>query len=112
MSRLIRLTLAGFFFLSGCVVIPGGITDSNIPITDYSYVEVVGETEGTDSALSLFGIIPLGKPDIQAALHLALRRANADALLDITWETKYTHYLFFMQTTITVKGTAVRFNAK
>ena len=111
MKRLLVLLLF-ITALSGCsYVTPGGISDANIPITDYSYVQVLGPTQASKSVTYLFWLIPIGKADIRAAMDEAMRQSNADALVDITWEKKNTFYFFLPITkvTVTVKGTAVQF---
>ena len=96
--------------LSACIYRPGGIAPSNIPLEGRSY-RIVGETASTDSAIRLFGILPVsGSNSIRQALDAAIRQRSADALIDITVEGYTQFWILFSRHITAVRGTAIQFD--
>jgi len=105
----VLLPVIAISMLSACIYRPGGIAPSNIPLDGRSY-RVVGETSSTDSAIRLFGIIPVsGSNSIREALDAAIRRRSADALIDITVENYTQFWILFTRSVTAVRGTAIQF---
>jgi len=106
----VLLPLITISLLSACIYRPGGIAPSNIPLEGRSYHEV-GETASTDSAIRLFGILPVsGSNSIREALDAAIRRRSADALIDITVESYTQYWILFTRSVTAVRGTAIQFD--
>ncbi len=97
--------------VSCSITTPGGMSPANVPITDYGYVQVVGPVEGSHTTIKPLWFLEISKPDLRKAMSQAMQKANADALVDITWDFKYTNWVIlpFMTVTVKVKGTAIRF---
>ena len=84
---------------------PVGIAAANYP--DY---KVIGPAEGTSTAIGVLGIVGVGNCGASEAYQDALRRARADALIDVQVDQKCTSVLLlFSKHTTIVKGTAVKF---
>jgi hypothetical protein len=110
--RLAGIAVACLFILTlgGCIHAPGGIAASNVPIDGRSY-HVVGETSATDSSIWLLGILPItGSNTTAAALHQAMQKKDADALIGITVEAYTQFWILFARHVTEVKGTAVKFD--
>ncbi|HDL08260.1 MAG TPA: hypothetical protein ENG35_05925 [Desulfobacteraceae bacterium] len=93
----------------GCAHMPGGIAPSSTPLEGKTYVEL-GEATGTDSAVYLFGLIPItGSNTTPDALSDALASSNGDALINVTVES-YCQYFFIVSRVVTtVHGNAIKF---
>jgi hypothetical protein len=105
----VLLPVIAISLLSACVYMPGGIAPSNIPLDGKSY-RVVGETASTDSAIRLFGILPVsGSNTTREALDAAIRRKAADALIDITVEYYAQYWIVFTRHVTAVRGLAIQF---
>jgi hypothetical protein len=105
----VLLPLIAISLLAGCIHAPGGIAPSNVPLEGRSYREV-GVTKATDSAIRLFGILPVsGSNSIRAALDAAIRREGGDALINITVESYVQNFIIFVRFVTAVHGTAIRF---
>jgi len=96
--------------LSGCINSPGGIAPSNVPLDGRTY-SVVGETSATDSSIWILGFIPVtGSNKTRDALGQAMRKKDADALIDITVESYAQYWILFVRYVTKVDGMAIRFN--
>jgi hypothetical protein len=105
----ILLPVIAISLLAGCIQSPGGIAPSNVPLEGRSY-RVLGPTKSTDSAIRLFGILPVsGSNHIRAALDAAIRREGGDALINITVESYVQYFILFTRAVTAVHGTAIRF---
>jgi len=107
-----RLLMATAFaaVLSGCLHHPGGIAPSNVPINGRTY-QVLGEVTGTDSAIRVFGVIPVtGSNTVREALDDAMRKQDADALINITVESYQHFWILFIRHITSVHGTAIKFD--
>jgi hypothetical protein len=105
----ILLAILVVSLLGGCIYRPGGIAPSNIPLEGRPY-HMVGETGSTDSAIRIFGILPVsGSNTIRESLDAAMRKRSADALIDITVEHYTQFWILFTRTVTAVRGTAIQF---
>jgi hypothetical protein len=94
---------------TGCTHVPGGIAPSNIPIGTRKYREI-GRVSTTDSAVRLFGILPIsGSNSIYAALRKCIEAKRADAMIEITVESYSQYWILFSRDIIKVEGTAIEF---
>jgi hypothetical protein len=95
--------------MSGCVMRPGGIAASTVPINGRSYVNL-GPVASTSSRIHLFGVLPVsGGNTIRAAVAAATKSKQGDAMIGVTVET-YTQFWFvFMRYVTSVHGEAIRF---
>ncbi len=106
LAALLVVTVSG---LAGCITSPGGIAPSNVPLDGREYT-ILGKAQGTDSAIRLFGFIPVsGSNDIRTAMHAAIHEANGDALIEITVEAYMQWWILFTRHATRVRGTAIRF---
>jgi hypothetical protein len=105
----ILLSVIVISLLSGCLYRPGAIAPSNIPLEGRSY-RMVGETAATDSAIRLFGILPVsGSNTTRQAMDAAIRKRSGDALIDITVEHYTQYWILFSRHVTAVRGLAIQF---
>jgi hypothetical protein len=97
---------------NGCVTTPVCITSSNTPVNGKSVQENLGETRGSDSAISILGLWMVGRPDTGAAIDEAINGKKADALINIQCYQETAYYILFSLTTVVVEGEAVKFASK
>lgn len=112
MIKTIGVGLMGacFLLLAGCTHFPGGLAPSSTPLEGRKYT-VLGQTEGTDNYVLLFGILPVtGANTIRRAMDRACAKGSGDALIDVTVESHYEYWILFSLYVTTVEGTAIRFN--
>lgn len=96
----------------GCLRTPGGVAPSNTPLGNKTY-KVIGEAYGSDTQVSLLGIIPVAGPNsMQAAIEDAKKKAGADALIDVTVEGVGKYFVLFSTYTTEVHGKAIKFQAQ
>jgi hypothetical protein len=107
----ILLLIAVVMLLSGCIHQPGGIAASNVPLDGRAY-HVIGETEASDNVIRILGLIPItGSNKTRVALNEAIRRRDADALINITVELYTQNWILFTRTATAVYGTAIKFDS-
>lgn len=103
------LALLLLLLASGCAHTPGGIAASTVPIDGRDYI-VLGPAKATSTAVYLFSFIPVsGSSSLRDAKMAAIRRQNADALIDVTAESYSQFWILFSKQTIMVEGIAIRF---
>lgn len=92
----------------GCAYAPAGFAPSISPLDRNSY-EKVGPVSGKQTYVSIFGIIPLGKPDYNAAFKSALIDQPAGSTLV---NVRAYHSVLFLYVvtinTLTVEGDVVK----
>lgn len=94
---------------TGCsIMLPGGLTDSTAPVNQKGY-RIMGRSEGSVSKASLFGLIPLGKADMEEAIQKAIEKRGGDELINVTWYHTYTNYYVVQVYTFTVRGTVIKY---
>ncbi len=94
---------------AGCIVQPGGIAPSTIPLNPDGYT-VFKEVEGEDCAYYLFGVIPISSSNqLKNAVANALDNAKgADALIKVTVDHSWQHMLLWATSCTQVQGIAVQ----
>ena len=119
---LVICCMASLIFIVGCASITGtptlplgaiytGTTGPvSIAIGNYPEYRIVGPAEGKSSAVGVLGIIAVGGASANEAYQDAIKRVQADALVDVRVDQKITSvlWLFSKHTTI-VNGTAIKF---
>jgi len=115
MKRLFKMGSLGalglaMLFAAGCRMgLGGGVAPSTTPLEGKEYI-ILDHVVSTDSCVYLFGIIPVSDSNsVQDAVKDALRKNNADALINITVDTCAAHFILFSRTYTRVHGTAIRF---
>jgi len=109
--KYLKLVLLGSvcFLLAGCACIPGGISASSTPLNNKPY-HILGHTSATDSRFLLLGIIPLtGSNSTKDALNKAIKKAGADALIDVTVDGYNQWFIILSRVVTKVEGTGIRF---
>ena len=107
-ARLVMLSLALAVLAVGCTRMPGGVAASNVPLAPGGYT-VLDRVYASDCKVNLLGIIPVsGSNRLHEAMSKAKRKANADALIDITVERASKFFILWSQTCTEVRATAVR----
>jgi len=109
--KYLKLVLLGSvcFLLAGCACIPGGISASSTPLNNKPY-HILGHTSATDSRFLLLGLIPItGSNSTKDALNKAIKKAGADALIDVTVEAYGQWFILFSRVVTKVEGIGIRF---
>jgi len=109
--KYLKLVLLGSvcFLLAGCACIPGGISASSTPLNNKPY-HILGHTSATDSRFLLLGIIPLtGSNSTRDALNKAIKKAGADALIDVTVDGYNQWFIILSRVVTKVEGVGIRF---
>jgi hypothetical protein len=91
-----------------CITTPVTVTSSNTPLQNRVITENLGKTEGSHSAYSVLSLWMIGKPDIEIAIEEALKKKNADALINIRCYRTTHFFLFVSVSKVTVEGDAVK----
>ncbi|MFG0320127.1 MAG: hypothetical protein ACF8XB_22840 [Planctomycetota bacterium JB042] len=101
--------LALFAALGGCAHISGGVSPASRPLAPGSY-EVLGPVRGQDCVYYILGLIPvMNGNETHVALKDALRKEpGADALIEVTSDTYWQHWIVVSRVCTQVQGTAVR----
>ena len=101
-SALLTLTV-------GCVVQPGGVAPSTVPVNPGGYT-VFKEVEGEACANYLFGIIPVSNDNrLKDAIEDALDNAKgADALIKVTVDHSWQSMILWATSCTKVHGIAVQ----
>ena len=110
-SQYLKLSLLSLlvFLLAGCACIPGGISASSTPLNNKPY-HILGHTSATDSRFLLLGIIPLtGSNSTKDALNKAIKKAGADALINVTVDGYNQWFIILSRVVTKVEGTGIRF---
>ena len=99
----------GVFLFTGCSTMPGGIAASSTPLEGRKYT-VLERTTATSNCIRLFGIIPIsGSNNTRSAVDKAARYVGGDALIDVTVEGFYQHWILFSRDVTYVEGLGIRF---
>ncbi len=103
------LLVASLGFLSGCAMMPGGISASNTPLHNREYT-VVAPVRSTNSRIYLLQFIPITSANTtRGAIQSAIRRHHGDAMIDITVEHYAQNWILFSRYVTRVEGNVVRF---
>ncbi|MDF1564446.1 MAG: hypothetical protein P1V51_15485 [Deltaproteobacteria bacterium] len=108
MRRLLLLGLA-LLTLGGCFHSAIGMTPSTKPLAPGGYEEL-GPAKGVDCLWLLFGVLPVSTGNtLQGATKQAIRdRKGADALIQVTADSFFQHYILVARSCTQVEGIAVR----
>lgn len=95
-------------FTAGCMHRPGGIAPSTKPLAPGGYTEL-GKVRGQDCVYQILGLIPItGGNEMRNAVDDALRmKPLADALVEVTVDGYYQHFILFSRACTQVYGIAV-----
>lgn len=92
---------------AGCMHAPAGLAASSKPLNPDDY-EMLGHAEGSSSYMSVFGALPLGAPDYDAAIKDAISKVpGGTALINVRAYQSYTYVLFVAFHKLTVIGDVV-----
>ena len=112
MKNIAVLLVLAFVFV-GCAVVPIGLIDSSTPLQDgdgnQRPYKVLGRSEGSNGAFSLFGFIPFGRADLEAAMDDAITKLNGDALINVRYWNRGTFAFFGTYSSIEVAGDVIQF---
>ncbi len=110
MNNKIKIFLM-FLILSifvSCVT-PIGMTSSSSILPDDKKIVKLGAVEGSDGSIALFGLVSIGRPDIDLAIKDALKKKGGDAIVNVRLYQRTAWYLVVSYTEIIVSGEAVKF---
>jgi opacity protein-like surface antigen len=101
--------------LGGCATIPQGTAPSSSPLVSEDgkarEYQVIGRAEGSAGHFTLFGIIPFGRSDIDAAIQDAIATYQGDNLVNVRYYVNSAFYLVGSSTSITVQGDVIKYGA-
>jgi len=101
------------FLISGCSIVPIGLSDSSTPLENsdgtYCQYELLGKAEGSQGYFTLFGLIPFGSPDFNAAMYDAQKKLNGDALINVRYWYRVSDYLIGTYSSTEVEGDVIKF---
>jgi opacity protein-like surface antigen len=101
--------------LVGCAIIPQGTAPSASPLVSEDgkpkEYQVVGRAEGNAGHFTLFGFIPLGRSDIDAAIQDAVATYQGDNLINVRYYVNSAFYFVGSSTSITVQGDVIKYGA-
>ena len=100
--------LCASIFTAGCMHHPGGVAPSTKPLAPGGYTER-GHVRGQDCVYHLLGLIPItGGNETRNAVADALHtKILADALVEVTVDGYYQHFILFSRACTQVYGIAV-----
>src|SRR5208283_1233659 len=92
----VPLAAVALLGLLGCIRIPASVSAASTPLEGRPY-QVVGPVTATTRQSFILGLIPVqSRPELLAeTIAGATRKANADALIDVTVETMTRNYILF-----------------
>jgi hypothetical protein len=102
--------------ISGCSVVPLGLTYSSTPLDksdgSHQQYEILGKAEGSQGYFTLFNIIPFGSPDLSVAINDATQKLNGDALINVRYWYRVSEIIVGTISTVEVSGDVIKFNSK
>jgi hypothetical protein len=113
--------IALLIFVMGCAATPVGSVPTgliytgttgpvSIAIGNYPEYRIVGPAKGKSTCIAVLGIIAAGGAGANEAYQDAIKRVQADALVDVRVDQKVTSVLgLFSKHTTIVTGTAIKF---
>lgn len=110
-TALFTVIAAAALLLGSCSTVPICVTASITPMQGKAVAENLGKTEGTDTAVSIFGLFMVGRPDLDSAIKKALKASGGDSLINVSCYETYRWFVLLSATTVKVEGEAVRFGA-
>jgi hypothetical protein len=110
-----RIILSGFLLvacwvlLNGCSYMATGLSDASTPVSPGTY-KVLGHASGSNTFVSIFGIIPLGHPNYNAAISDAeTNYTNGKSLINVRSYFSTTNLFLININTLTVEGDVITF---
>jgi opacity protein-like surface antigen len=107
--------LCSLLSLVGCATIPQGTAPSASPLISEDgkprQYQVLARAEGNAGHFTLFGFIPLGRSDIDAAIHDAVATYQGDNLINVRYYVNSAYYFIGTSTSITVQGDVIKYGA-
>ena len=108
--RMLLILVVMVSLTAGCASTPGGVAASNIPLDQGGYT-VLNPVRVGDCKINLFGILPVsGGNYVDDAIDKAIRKSNADALIDIRVDMTSKFFFLWSQRCTTVSAKGVRIN--
>ena len=93
--------------LSGCVYAPAGLSPSIEPLRDKNY-KTTKSVQGKQTAISLFNVLPLSKPDYNAAIREALKgEPQGSSLINVRTYYRSVFLLILSVNTLIVEGDVI-----
>lgn len=112
MKTIFILILFSIWFI-GCATIPQGTSPAASPLISEEgkpkTYEVLGKAEGSAGHFTLFGFIPFGRANIDAAIQEAVAQQQGDNLINVHYYINSAWYLIGSSTSITVKGDVIKY---
>lgn len=107
MRRLFGVVVAVSCLMTGCIHSAVAMSASTRPLEQNGYRELK-PVSGTDCLWSLFGLIPFTSGNtLQGATVAAIEAGGGDALIQVTADTFYQHYIIVSRSCTQVDGIAV-----
>jgi hypothetical protein len=98
-----------FALLNGCSYMATGLADASTPVSPGSY-KVLGHASGSSTFVSIFGIIPLGHPNYNAAISDAeTNYTNGKSMINVRSYFSTTNLFLVNINTLTVEGDVVTY---
>ena len=109
LKKPITVSLLACLLLAGCAHIPGGITDSTVPIEGRKYVNL-GRVKETDSYVLLLGFLPIfGSNSTRDCINSAISKRGGNAMINVVVESYWQCWILFFRQVILVDGEVIRF---
>jgi opacity protein-like surface antigen len=113
--KTLSIFLISLLTFVGCATIPQGTAPSASPLVSEDgkpkEYQIVGRAEGNAGHFTLFGFIPLGRSDIDAAVQDAIKTHRGDNLINVRYYVNSAWYFIGSQTSITVRGDVIKYGA-
>lgn len=107
------ILFSALLLLAGCATIPQGTAPASSPLVGEDgkarEYQVVGRAEGSAGHFTLFGFIPFGRSDIDAAIQDAIASYQGDNLINVRYYVNSAFYLVGSSTSITVQGDVIKY---
>jgi hypothetical protein len=92
---------------SRCVYAPAGLSPSIEPLRDKNY-KTAKSVQGKQTAISLFSVVPLSKPDYNAAIREALKgEPQGSSLINVRTYYRSIYLLILSVNTLIVEGDVI-----
>ncbi len=96
-------------FASGCAaVLPGGLSMNESYVAHPDAYTVLGQVEGTSKVTGFLFFGLSGDAGLRAAMDDAIRKANADGLINVVSDQTYSNMLITRSIKTTVRGLAIK----
>lgn len=105
------LCMGSFFFLGACAVRVADLTLISTKNIDLANVHIDMKqgtrVTGEDCAIALLGLIPLGIPNLEAAVDDALEKGKGNLMIDQVTYRKGSYFILVSESCIEVEGTVL-----